>query len=54
LWIVHAKGKGAPVGEADVRAAVARAGLYDAKVVAFSASHTATKAAIRLADRPKR
>lgn len=51
LWIVHPKGKGAPVGEADVRAAIARAGLYDAKVVAFSPTHTATKAAFRLADR---
>lgn len=54
LWIVHPKGKSAAVGEGDVRAAIARAGLYDAKVVAFSATHTATKAAIRLKDRPKR
>jgi hypothetical protein len=53
LWIVHPKGKGAAVGESDVRAAIARAGLYDAKVVAFSPTHTATKAAIRLKDRPK-
>jgi hypothetical protein len=53
LWIVHPKGKAAAVGEADVRAAIARAGLFDAKVVAFSAKHTATKAAIRLKDRPK-
>ncbi len=54
LWIVHPKGNGAPVGEGDVRAAIARAGLFDAKVVAFSATHTATKAAIRLKDRPTR
>jgi hypothetical protein len=54
LWIVHPKGKAAAVSEGDVRAAIARAGLYDAKVVAFSATHTATKAAIRLEDRPKR
>jgi hypothetical protein len=54
LWIVHPKGKAAAVGEGDVRAAIARAGLFDAKVVAFSATHTATKAAIRLEDRPKR
>lgn len=54
LWIVHPKGKGAAVGESDVRAAIARAGLFDAKVVAFSATHTATKAAIRLKDRPTR
>ena len=54
LWIVHPKGKAAAVGESDVRAAIARAGLFDAKVVAFSATHTATKAAIRLKDRPKR
>lgn len=54
LWIVHPKGKGAAVSESDVRAAIARAGLFDAKVVAFSAGHTATKAAIRLKDRPVR
>ena len=54
LWIVHPKGKAAAVGEGDVRAAIARAGLYDAKVVAFSSTHTATKAAFRLKDRPKR
>ena len=54
LWVVHPKGKAAAVGESDVRAAIARAGLYDAKVVAFSATHTATKAAIRLKDRPQR
>ena len=53
LWIVHPKGKAAAVGESDIRAAIARAGLYDAKVVAFSPTHTATKAAIRLKDRPK-
>ena len=52
LWIVYPKGKAAAVGEADVRTAIARAGLYDAKVVAFSSTHTATKAAIRLKDRP--
>jgi hypothetical protein len=52
LWIVHPKGKAAAVGEGDVRAAIACAGLYDAKVVAFSSTHTATKAAIRLKDRP--
>jgi hypothetical protein len=54
LWIVHPKGKAVAVGESDVRAAIARAGLYDAKVVAFSSTHTATKAAVRLKDRPKR
>jgi hypothetical protein len=53
LWIVHPKGRAAAVGEGDVRAAIASAGLYDAKVVAFSPTHTATKAAIRLKDRPK-
>jgi hypothetical protein len=54
LWIVHPKGKAAAVSEHEVRAAIARAGLFDAKVVAFSATHTATKAAIRLKDRPAR
>jgi hypothetical protein len=52
LWIVHPKGKAAGVSERDVRAAIAGAALFDAKVVAFSPTHTATKAAIRLKDRP--
>ena len=52
LWLVHPKGKGSPVGEGAVRAAILAAGLYEAKVVAFSATHTATKAAIPLAARP--
>ncbi len=54
LWIVHPKGKAAAVSERDVRAAIADAGLFDAKVVAFSPTHTATKASIRLKDRPRR
>lgn len=54
LWIVHPKGKAAAVSEREVRAAITGAGLFDAKVVAFSPTHTATKAAIRLKDRPAR
>jgi hypothetical protein len=54
LWIVHPKGKASPVTESAVRAAMHDAGLYDAKVVAFSTTQTATKAAIRLKDRARR
>lgn len=51
LWIVHPKGKGSRVAEAAVRAAARAHGLYDAKVVAFSATHTAAKWMIPLAAR---
>ncbi len=54
LWIVHPKGRASAVSESAVRAALHGAGLFDAKVVAFSATRTATKAAIRLKDRAKR
>jgi hypothetical protein len=51
LWIVYPKGKASPVPDAAVRAAAREHGLYDAKVVAFSATHTATKWMFPLAAR---
>lgn len=51
LWIVCPKGKASRVPEAAVRAAARDCGLYDAKVVAFSATHSATKWMIPLAAR---
>lgn len=53
LWIVHPKGKGSPIPESPVREAVRRLGMYDAKVVAFSPTHTAMKAMLPLAARAR-
>jgi hypothetical protein len=49
VWVVSRKGR---VKEAEVYAAGHAAGLVDVKVAAFSATHTANKFVIRLADRP--
>jgi hypothetical protein len=51
LWIISPKGKGTPVRENAVRAAILAAGLVDTKVVSFSATHTAAKAVIPVAQR---
>ena len=51
VWVVHRKGKGAPLKDVDVFAAAKRAGLVDVKVVGFSATHTAEKLVIPLAKR---
>jgi hypothetical protein len=51
LWIVYPKGNASPVPEAAIRAAARACGLYDAKVVAFSATLSATKWMIPLAAR---
>ena len=51
LWIVSPKGKGSPVRESAVRAAILAAGLVDTKVVSFSATQTAAKAVIPVAAR---
>lgn len=53
LWVVRAKGAGAMVTESAVMAAARGAGLVDVKVVAFSATHTAEKLVIPVADRPR-
>jgi hypothetical protein len=51
LWVLRAKGPAAPVSESAVRAAGRAAGLVDTKVVAFSATHTAERLVIPVADR---
>lgn len=43
VWIVTAKGRTAPVKDAEIRAAGQGAGLVDTKVCAFSDTHTALK-----------
>jgi hypothetical protein len=53
LWLVSQKGKDAPLHENVVRAALLDAGLVDTKVVSFSATHTACKAVIPVAQRAK-
>jgi hypothetical protein len=53
LWVVYRKGKGAPLPERSVRAALLETGLVDVKVVAFSDSHTALKAVVPLAQRAR-
>lgn len=50
IWVVRPKG-GAPISEHDVRERCRAAGLMDVKVVAFSATHTADKFVIPVADR---
>jgi hypothetical protein len=52
LWVVAPKGKGSPVRESVLRAAVLGAGLVDTKVASFSATHTAVKAVVPVAERP--
>jgi hypothetical protein len=53
LWLVRAKGRGAPIAESVSLAAAKRAGLVDVKVVSYSVSHTAEKYVIPLARRPQ-
>ena len=50
LWIVYPKGQ-KTITETDVIAAGRKTGLKDVKVVGFSATHTALKFVIPLADR---
>lgn len=52
IWVIRAKGRAAPVSEAESMAAGKRAGLVDVKVVSFSETHTAEKYVIPLAKRP--
>ena len=53
IWLVRAKGRGAPIGETESMAAAKRAGLVDVKVVSYSDTHSAEKYVIPLAKRPK-
>ena len=50
IWAVYPKGVDR-VREADVRAAALASGLVDVKIVSFSATHTALKLVIPLAQR---
>lgn len=52
LWVLRARGAGAPVAEMDVLDAGRAAGLVSTKVVAFSATLTAAKFVIPVAERP--
>jgi hypothetical protein len=51
LWVLRQKGPSARVSEAAVMAAGRAAGLVDTKVVAFSATHTAERLVIPVAQR---
>jgi hypothetical protein len=51
IWVVHRKGKGAPLKDTDVFAAAKRAKLVDVKVAAFSETHTAEKLVIPVKER---
>jgi hypothetical protein len=51
LWLLRPKGKNAPVGELEVRAAGLKTGLVDVKVVGFSETLSAEKYVVPLAKR---
>ncbi len=51
IWVVHRKGKDAPLKYVEVFAAGRSAGLVDNKVASFSATHTAERLVIPRADR---
>jgi hypothetical protein len=51
IWLIRAKGKGAPVSERESMAAGKQAGLVDVKVVSYSDTHSAEKYVIPLARR---
>jgi hypothetical protein len=51
IWLIRAKGKGAPVGERESMAAGKQAGLVDVKVVSYSDTHSAEKYVIPVARR---
>ncbi len=53
IWVVSLKGKQARIKDVDVIAAALKAGLVDVKVVSFSATHTALKLVIPVAQRSK-
>ena len=53
IWLLRAKGRGAPIGEAESMAAGKRAGLVDVKVVSYSDTRSAEKYVIPVARRPR-
>jgi hypothetical protein len=52
IWLIRAKGRGAPIRERDSMAAGKQAGLVDVKVVSYSDTHSAEKYVIPVARRP--
>jgi len=53
IWIVSRKGAARTIRDVDVIDASISAGLIDNKVVSFSATHTALRAVIPVAKRPR-
>ena len=51
LWLIRAKGRGAPISERESMAAGKKAGLVDVKVVSYSETHSAEKYVIPVARR---
>ena len=54
IWVVSRKGKAATLRDVDVINAARSVGLVDNKVASFSATHTALRLVIPVADRPRR
>ena len=52
IWVVSRKGRTATLRDVEVIAAAKAAGLVDNKVASFSATHTALRLVIPVADRP--
>lgn len=53
IWVVSRKGRSATLRDVEVMASAKSAGLVDNKVASFSATHTALRLVIRVADRPR-
>ena len=51
IWLIRAKGRGAPISERESMAAGKKAGLVDVKVVSYSDTHSAEKYVIPVARR---
>jgi hypothetical protein len=51
IWLIRAKGRGAPITERESMAAGKQAGLVDVKVVSYSDTHSAEKYVIPVARR---
>jgi hypothetical protein len=51
LWLIRAKGRGAPISDRESMAAGKKAGLVDVKVVSYSDTHSAEKYVIPVARR---
>jgi hypothetical protein len=51
IWLIRAKGRGAPISERESMAAGKQAGLVDVKVVSYSETHSAEKYVIPVSRR---